>query len=86
MALITIVVTGKKEGFNDRGNNVASETQGIETSQIRYFVPAVCRNHRDELDSTKITTNAKIYMASADPKNSLVLWTTSTVTAIATLT
>lgn len=86
MALTTIVVTGKKEGFNDKGSNVASETQGIETSQIRYFVPAVCRNFRDELDSTKVTTNAKIYMASADPKNSLVLWTTSTVAQIAALT
>ena len=86
MALTTIVVTGKKEGFNDRGNDVANETQGIETSQIRYFVPAVCRDFRDQLNSSKVTTNAKIYMASGDPKNSLILWTTSTVANIAALT
>jgi hypothetical protein len=86
MALTTLVVTGRKLGYNDTGTDVASETQGIETSQIRYFVPAVCRNSRDQLDSSKVTTNSKIYMASGDPKNSLILWTTSTVAQIAALT
>ena len=86
MALTTLVVTGRKSGFNDPGVDVASETQGIETTQIRYFVPAVCRNTKDQLDPSKATTNAKIYMASGDPKNSLILWTTSTVAQIAALT
>jgi hypothetical protein len=86
MALTTLVVTGRKLGYNDHGSSVASETQGIETTQIRYFVPAVCRNTSDQLDPTKVTTNSKIYMQSADPKNSLVLWTTSTVAQIAALT
>jgi hypothetical protein len=86
MALTTLVVTGRKLGYNDAGSSVASETHGIETTQIRYFVPAVCRNTSDQLDSSKVTTKSKIYMASNDPKNSLILWTTSTVTEIAALT
>lgn len=84
MALTTVTVRGVRMGFNGRFTSVSSETQGVETTAIRYFVPALCKSGNSSGIDTLV--NSKIYLQAGSPYETIELWVTETVSAIAALT
>jgi hypothetical protein len=81
MALAEITVRRRKEKLNGSAKNYASESQAYDTTRFISAIPSICKKD-GQVDGL---VNAMVEVDQGDGANTVVLWVTETVTAVAAL-